>query len=128
MKLNLDCMRDILLTLEKCDLFETLDSFTLQEELTNHTDKDVLYACAKLLEADFITGDKIEECGSSEYVIVNVSDITYSGHEFLNSIRPETVWDKVKSAIADSGVSSIKAISEAAIKLGVSHLCSFLPL
>lgn len=112
MKLNLDCMRDILLALEEKDIFEVTDSFELQEELTNHTNHDILYACAKLLEANFIAGEVVLD--HDEYSIQGITSITYAGHQFLAEISSNKIWNKTKKILNELEIKSISGISSVA--------------
>ncbi len=51
MKLNLDCVRDILLTVENAKYEETLTFDKLHNLLPNYTEEDLHYCLVKLDEA-----------------------------------------------------------------------------
>lgn len=97
MRLNPDCIRGILLTVEeKCnfdtpwqyvrDLFES-------EYLAELSHEEILYHIWQAEQSDLIQGVEYFDCGDS----VTICDLTPSGHEFLANIRNESVWKKVYS-------------------------------
>lgn len=49
--------------------------------------------------------------------------LTWQGHEFLDSIRPKPIWDKVKSEAKEKGIdltlSAIKTLAEMAMKAAI---------
>ena len=94
MKLNVNCIRDILLTVEEeCD-FET--PWEYQEDspppkfLADYTHKEIVYHINQAQKSDLICGVEYFECGSDIYI----SDLTPKGHEFLSNIRNDTVWKR----------------------------------
>lgn len=120
MKLNLNCVRDSLLCLEEhlgvendgCDLrFTTLDAYELHGFLKDsYSLEDISYTLLKLDEAGLITasfhysGDCLEAS--------DVTSITYDGHQFLEAVRPKTVWEKICSAISKIGIGSLHTALE----------------
>lgn len=96
MKLDLDCVRDILLEVEKCRYNEALPISTLEKRLTKHFNEDIRYNCLKLYEAKYIDAVCISIDNSALPYICEIRDITYKGHEFLANIRNEKSWDNVK--------------------------------
>ena len=88
MKLNRDCMRDILLTVESYPLGKRILFREVCEKLSNYSYEDILYACLKLDEAGHLKTNKMSAPISSH--TPNISEIysmTLSGHDFLDSIR-----------------------------------------
>ena len=87
-KLNRDCMRDILLTVESYPLGKRILFREVCEKLSNYSYEDILYACLKLDEAGHLKTNKMSAPISSH--TPNISEIysmTLSGHDFLDSIR-----------------------------------------
>ena len=128
MKLNPDCIRDILLEVEKLELNRTYSFDELCENLSNHSRDDIQYTCVKLIEANYLIGFTVTAMGMSIPMVVEISDLTYSGHEFLNTVRPKSVWEKTKSAVESIGGASLPVILDAAKDLSVSLLLSKLNL
>ena len=103
MKLDFDCVRDVLLIIEsKTDITEHFAYLgvklnTVIDELPRYSPQDVFYTALKLEEAGLIT--IYRESGMrqapNDFVI---RDITYEGHHYLNSVRDNGVWNKIKSS------------------------------
>ncbi|HBB71853.1 MAG TPA: hypothetical protein DCZ71_04525 [Ruminococcus sp.] len=109
MKLEYDCVRHVLLVLEELCSFDP-DSSSGYKEVTaadiqksmlsisgapHHEVKDIYYTILKLDEGGFITTIEIIEDDFTK--VKNVIDITYQGHQYLDSIRDESIWSSVKS-------------------------------
>ena len=113
MKLNPDCMRDILITMEKQPLNHQLDFDDILPLLPNCYSSDVVeYAALKLKEAGFIHAITTSDA-EGDYLVAFL-DITYSGHQFLSDIRSDNVWNNVKEVSKKVGSNSVSAISQIA--------------
>ncbi|MGP1598391.1 DUF2513 domain-containing protein [Peptoanaerobacter stomatis] len=129
MKLNYDCIRDVLLTLEEnLTLSEelqfnslTLDDLLKFEQIKDYSKQDLAYTLHNLDEIGFIETHIGRASGGIIYYI-EVYDITYYGHEFLSSIRPTSNWVKIKSTLTKLGTASIPIISEIANRVITSAL------
>lgn len=130
MKLNYDCVRDVLLELEETltieevfyDLgegeeseltfsFIDINRLAKLERLKKYSKKDICYSVNKLNEAGYINAEPIPGDDLSDYLI---SDITYVGHEFLQSIKSDSVWNHVKDVSKKAGAMSFPVISSIA--------------
>lgn len=126
LKLNYDCIRDVLLVLEEnltIEVEETEDgafySYNYLDtddvlninSLSKYSKYDIIYSVVKLSEACYINTSDISGDDLTEFII---SDITYSGHEFLQSIKSETVWNDVKNVSKKVGSMSFPIISSIA--------------
>lgn len=126
MKLNYDCIRDVLLVLEgnlTIEVEETKDgnfySFNYLDtddvlnfsSLSKYSKRDIVYSVVKLSEAGYINTSDISGDDLTEFLI---SDITYTGHEFLQSIKSDTVWNDVKNVSKKIGSMSFPIISSIA--------------
>jgi hypothetical protein len=105
MKLNHDCIRDLLLFLEN-NL--TINSFgehneiqikyiTAKEELEKYSKEDIYYSSIKLVEAEFLNA--LYKNALADDLII--TDITWNGHDYINSIRDPKVWSKIKEKAGD---------------------------
>lgn len=120
MKLNLNCVRDSLLTLEKwlvlndqlefvfLDLNEIMESAEMQK----YTKPDVAYTLVMLEEAGFIKA--VIDYGCDEISELDVIRLTYQGHQFLETIRPKDTWDKIYAVAEKTGHKSLTSIMEIA--------------
>lgn len=111
MKLNSDCIRDILLTLEEqCNGRRSVTiSRKSSPRLEHYDDATIYYHMRQSNMAGLL-------CNAKEDILGNysVQDISPAGHEFIANIRKDTVWNSVKSTAGKIGVSSLKAIMQIA--------------
>lgn len=114
MKLKHDCVRDILIYCEDNLIFgENLSWLpisleTFCRELPKHSREDISYTLYLLTEANYLES-QITESDSGIYGIL-VYRITYIGHEFIDTIRPDTVWKKIQKSITTLGSASLPVI------------------
>lgn len=96
MKLNKECVRDVLLCIEsnqKPGIFLQLNNF--YQKLEAYSKEDIDYTLLKLKEADYINGKP--SYGNDRLVDFSVGSITWDGHQFLDTIRDPKIWSKAKS-------------------------------
>ena len=126
MKLNYDCVRSVLLTVEKSKTIDEelninpLAVETIFEQLPKYEDNEILYTIEKLKEAGYINAALHFAAG--HFIDGTVSSITYSGHEYLDNIREPEVWRKVKTMLKNAGAITLPLISQAAQLLIGSQL------
>lgn len=120
MKLNLNCVRDSLITLENwlvlSDNLEfisrDLDEISQSSEMLKYTRTDIAYTLVILEEAGFIKAIIDYDCnGICE---LDVISLTYQGHQFLETIRPKDTWDKIYAVAEKTGHKSLTNIMEIA--------------
>lgn len=119
MKLNPDCVRDIMLFLEN-NLSISSDDLKIIETNVFTIAKSLDYPIGEIANTLLVLGEaNFIKCphsyANNRIYTLNVSHITYSGYEFIERIRPKTVWDKVKKIGANIGSLSIDMISNIAI-------------
>ena len=114
MKLNPNCVRDVLLELEKLPYQESTTINELLIALPKYSEDDISYTCLKLEEANYINLTCIRSINSCGPLIRSIDDITYYGHEFLNNIHSDTIWNDVKSVGSKIGATSISAFTQIA--------------
>ena len=113
MKLNYDCIRAILLTLESYPYDYECDIDQLYSDIPKFSKEEIQYCTCKLYDINYIEGFVFTADGCSPYVS-SISDITFAGHEFLNSIREPEIWKKTKNIASEIGAISISTISQIA--------------
>lgn len=111
MKLSPDCMRDVLLALEGLGYGIHADIDLLKANLPDYNEEDISYTCVKLKEANYIKAIVAEYIGCPFPQIVDISDITFDGHQFLADIHEDTNWNKTKSIAKSVGSTSVNAIT-----------------
>lgn len=122
MKLNHDCIRDILLFLEENLKFnEYINLLDLSKNLNQYEIDDIKYSLLKLDECNYLT---LHSINADNEIMIEciIMDITIFGHEFLDTIRPETVWTQVKETSKKIGFQSLKAILQISTPLISEYL------
>ena len=112
MKLNPDCIRDILLTIEDNTGFGKYMSYNLNSTydlLQKYTFDEVRYHIDQCELSNLIT--KVNKFIDGSCL---VQDLSPSGHQFLADIRSDNNWNKTKSIAKTVGTSSLTAIKEIA--------------
>lgn len=119
MKINYDCMRDILIFLEDNLLYDdelspniiSLDNLKSAQEL-NYSLQDIAYSSLMLNEAGLIN----VHISNADNCIIDIYylSITYEGHQYLEKIRSDKVWTKTKGVLSKIGATSIDIITKVA--------------
>jgi hypothetical protein len=73
-------------------------------ELAKYDVKLVVYNCALMLDAGFIEGEVISDASGSPAAAVIIR-MTWAGHDFLDSTRDPTIWNKAKERVLKPGIS-----------------------
>lgn len=120
MKLDLNCIRDTLLTLENWLVLDDdlefvcldLDEICKSSNMLKYSKPEIAYTLVMLEEASFIKAS-ITYISGSIYDLT-VIRLTYDGHQFLDVVRPQSSWDKIHSISEKTGLKSISSIMEIA--------------
>lgn len=112
MKLNHDCIRDILLFVEENVNYNQYADFSAVE-LKNYSRDEIIYSADKLLEAGFIDGNKISSLGAT-LPSIRITSITWTGHQFLDNIRDESIWKSTKSVLSHFSSVSLSMVGNVA--------------
>ena len=128
MKLNNDCIRDILLTVESLEYNSCYTVEKLHEHLPDYSYDELQYHCSKLLDAKLINAVTINIRGFLAPQISKIIDLTYSGHQFLENIRSETTWNKTKEIAKSIGSESLHALKDIAVGIVSSAVHSTIGL
>lgn len=119
MKLNPDCIRDVMLYLEEnlsitqTGNFQCLDVIKTVSQIadaTNHTRPDIRYSLIQLNEKGYIVSDFKLGDSKTSYTMSTISFITPRGHDFLSSIHNEETWNKSKAVLSKFGSVSLTVI------------------
>ncbi|PFJ14750.1 hypothetical protein COD67_07030 [Bacillus cereus] len=113
MKLNHDCVRDLLLTVEESTTDEILSLYFLpqKQRLENYQVDDITYTIQRLKEAGYLN---VIDIATSDGYSAIINSITWNGHQFLDNIRDKTVWKKTKEKASILGSVSLPILSELA--------------
>jgi Hypothetical protein (DUF2513) len=104
MRRDMDLIRQILI-----DIVD--DKFVLDD-----LDAVALYHLEMLIEKNFVLGVAVfQGWDGPSYSHKEDIRLTYNGHEFVETIRPQTVWEKIKSHLREKGVGlTIDSIAQSA--------------
>jgi hypothetical protein len=113
MKLNPDCIRDILLTVEEKTAY--------MKRLTILSDTSTTIPRLQKYSQDELNYH-IQQCINFNYIIANsglggafkIDDLTFSGHNFLADIRKDTNWNKTKEIAGNIGSYSLDILANIA--------------
>src|SRR6185369_52370 len=108
MKLDQDLVRQILLGIEASD---ESPQHWVSFDLPGTPRETVSYHIQLLHEAGLIVGQDTSSLSDYRW---EAKRLTYSGHEFLDTIRDSGVWRATKSAAAKAGGASISFLWEIA--------------
>lgn len=116
MKLNADCVRQVMLTIESFGLTDPANTLTIFDKLPDFSEEDVIYACYKLKESSLINFVKTPVIGwpYGSYQQFKNAELTAQGHDFLTQIANDTVWNRIKQKLKQFASISIPIIIEAA--------------
>ncbi len=93
MKRDIDLVRKILFAVEECDR-DPLEWVPLS--FGGHDEKTIAYHVWLLIDAGLIEGTN---CSSLNGFCWQAKRLTWAGHEFLQSIRDDTIWNKAKEKV-----------------------------
>ena len=99
MKRDMELCRKILFTIEERYVSTAIYGL----KIDGYTTEEVAYHCKLLHEAGLIKDCKIIYA-SNRIVSFGVSSLTWEGHDFLDKIREETIWNKTKGLIKDKAL------------------------
>lgn len=115
MKLEIECVRDVLLELEEFPV-NCYTPCDFKKSIKQHGDAAVDYALAKLSEAGYIRAD-IRTLQNGQYDYYGIFDITFPGHQFLEKIRDNNVWSKTKAVTKTVGSAAFDVITQVATSI-----------
>lgn len=120
MKLNHDCIRTLLIYLEENleakenGLPRGLKLGHIEDEsLTAFSQEDIYYSAKKLVEAKYI------EVMNKEVAprVMMINEITWDGHQYLDSIRDPKVWREIKNRTKDLSGITIEIVKSLGIEI-----------
>lgn len=120
MKLNHDCVRDVLLCIEENLSYGYRINFSAVK-LKDYSQEDLLYTADKLLEAGFLNGSR-ENYVDLPIPEICITSITWNGHQFLDNIRDDGVWKNTKSVLSKFSSASLSLIGNIASQIITSMI------
>ncbi|MGL4934974.1 MAG: DUF2513 domain-containing protein [Cetobacterium sp.] len=121
MKLNPNCIRDILLYVESnTDFFKTIifKSSKCEEYFYHKYSKnEIIYHLSQCKNFGYITTSIISTDGSTM-----IKDLTPIGHTFLENTRDSTIWEKTSEKFKESKIQSIGALLRIAEAVAANYI------
>ena len=108
MKLNPDCVRDILLVVEECESVIFPNNYP---KLNKYTYDEIMYHVKQCDNADLFNCCRKYVDGG-----YGILDLSPKGHDFLAKVRNDTIWTKFKSHISSIGIGSVLSLVEHGIQ------------
>ncbi len=113
MIINEECMRTILVKLQKelevsfyddkCCFLAISVQMLIDDMKDEYEQKDIWYSVYNLVACGFIEGININYMDRNSFDNLDITNITYRGHKFIESIKDEGVWNKTKNIIGKVG-------------------------
>ena len=119
MKRNWDTIRELLSKVEECTLpTEMVRLADFPEEKA----AEISYHMALLIDAGLVKGQMVQTIGPDVKDFF-AQKLTWTGHEFLDSIRSDTVWQKTKKKKKKKGLEmTFELVKEGAKQIGAAIL------
>ena len=126
MKLDMDCVRNILLFCENAD---TSTQPIGVEEISascqgRWSDIDLKYCISKMTEGGLLETENFNKDQSLAQQKPFIFSITWNGHQFLENVRDEKRWKttgKILSAVRNYSLEAISAVSKGVTEVAISH-------
>ncbi len=113
MKRDMELVRSLLLKIEQADKPNFSD--LLDENASMEERRQVLYHLSLLIDdAELVKGFPAHSTGKQDWLKL---DLTWDGHELLDSIKNDIVWNKVKEKAQGAGIFAFGVLKE----LGISY-------
>lgn len=117
MEFNKDCARDILLYVKQNCCYKeskfgkswhevSFDELCKAEQFSRYEHETISYAIDILLDHRLIKKGKLSLNSNIDEGLVNIhiNSLTSRGHEFIDNVLSDELWDKVKIAIKNANV------------------------
>ena len=129
MERDMDLVRQILLTIE--ERYDPQDSSGLAQSFIftsegEYSESEIDYNLSLLIEAGLVNGSGSWSSGGTYHVAV--SGLTWEGHDFLDAIRQDVVWQGVQEKAKQAGLSVVRLPFDVVKNLAVSIVNGYLEL
>lgn len=99
MKRDMELIRKILFKIE----VEYVSTALFNMTIDGYEFNDVAYQCKLLFDAELVDQYKAKYGDNTIYAFT-VGGLTWEGHDFLDKIREDTIWNKTKETIRKNGL------------------------
>lgn len=113
MKLNPECIRDVLIAVEANSDFYNQAEYKAEapfEPLSRYSHEEIIYHIMQCEKSGLIDDVHYYDGG----IHTDIRDLSPAGHEFLANIRNDSIWKKVLSKGAGASLSILMALAKEA--------------
>ena len=122
MKRDMNLIRELLLQLEE----SPAEVYISNLEVDGYSDEEIAYNAYLMIDGGLAEGRQSKvtnQMGDSCPVAVTLTNLTWDGHEFFDSIKNDSVWKKILGHVQDKGGSApFTAIAQLAVLLAKQNL------
>tara|TARA_R110000782_G_scaffold19665_1_gene53542 strand:- start:1911 stop:2297 length:387 start_codon:yes stop_codon:yes gene_type:complete len=108
MKRDMDLIRSLLLFLEERDDLSLIQASDIL--IGDASQPQVQYHLNLMFQAGLIDGEPVRSTSSDRLIYVVPFALTWTGHEFLESVRDPEIWRQAKSGASKAGTAGIEFI------------------
>ncbi|EBD1525658.1 DUF2513 domain-containing protein [Listeria monocytogenes] len=115
MKINYDCIRDVLLSVRDQEEYGDLHSDFFTESLGGkYSFHELANAVSLILYEGLAVGDYPtgNMDGNYDYII---RFLTVSGDQFINSVKDDSVWSKAKEEVKNNPIQTLFSFAQIAV-------------
>jgi len=102
MKRDMNLIRELLLQLEE----SKAEVYVSNLEVAGYSDEEIAYNAYMMIDGGLAEGKQSKETnqmGDSRPVAVTLTNLTWEGHEFFDSIKNDTVWNNTLNYLKEKG-------------------------
>ena len=121
MRRNPELFRKLMLAIE-----QTSQPLTDEAQIDGYSRDEVAYHMRLIIEAGFAEGRAIEDHSGGNTTVPNrvvIFRMTNAGHDFIDSVRGDTVWSAVTDKVKGTGGSfTLDILRQLALKVLMAHV------
>lgn len=123
MKLKPDCVRDVLLSIEKLQIIEPNADGTVRDKGVNYVQickdlpkqsKEDIFYTLKILRDGGMVDMRVQYANNGTVYHCVVDGLTFRGHEFMQNLKDDKKWGLVKKGLDAIRTYSLDAMSSVA--------------
>jgi len=113
MKLDLDCVRDILIALEETIVVDDSGALSpgsynakilkAHPRVSGYPAAQIMYTLRIMRDGGLVSFSFTPKGDSLQFGALHTDGITYAGHQYLAAIRDDTLWAKARKKLAEIG-------------------------
>lgn len=126
MRLNIDCVREVMLAIESAEFNQTFTIPELSQKLPKYSQDEIHYTCVKLYEGGYIDAVLKPFPGKAIPAVVAINCLTYDGHKFVDTVRDNKVCSAAKNIASKFASVSISMFENIAVQVATNLLTQYI--